>query len=347
MENNRIKLWRLCKELNIGVSACVKKLNACGYKYPENPNLRLGMHEIEYIRTSFSKENELNKDSQSQYINRKISELKQLVTDSQSLMQIANETSHEEISLIANVKDYIFSQWNMIAECIVSNKTSKEYTECHDLFLQEMSLLDEYIKNNNGESFATNRNNYSKNSFEKESLIKSSALRNFLTNRGYLYILKARDFNDDISNIERLGTWQYKNRVYIIDTNILLDNPEILNSIVINSNVVIPAIVLSELDNKKNNDDEKVRGNANLAISTIQLLSRCSENIEISIFDPKYLPADLDEKNNDDKILVAAIKENDNGNKAILLTNDICLRLKAQAQNIKAISLYDFYKNNV
>ncbi len=108
---------------------------------------------------------------------------------------------------------------------------------------------------------------------------------------------------------------------YIVDTNVLLDNPDSID-ILINgeeNNVYIPYNVILELDNLKKND--KV---SHIIPEIINKINSNNKNIHIFKSD--------DVKNTDDKILKEVI--NNKVNNPILVSNDRILRLKAKIKDI-------------
>ncbi len=61
-------------------------------------------------------------------------------------------------------------------------------------------------------------------------------------------------------------------------------------------------------------------------------------------FNGQYLPEDLDERNNDDKLITVAIQLKAQGKLPTIVTNDIGLQLKAQAQGIATLKLEELRK---
>ena len=136
-------------------------------------------------------------------------------------------------------------------------------------------------------------------------------------------------------------------KVYVVDTNALLNDPEVIHSFS-GAEVVIPAVVLKELDSLKGRrTDRRVRFHGRRAT---RMLFDASRNGHLltgvalpngsilrvdsteSFDDP---PADLDLKRADDQILALACSYNRRpGVKATLVTNDLNLLLRGQAHGL-------------
>ncbi len=146
----------------------------------------------------------------------------------------------------------------------------------------------------------------------------------------------------DLSQFERKRKElvEDKENIYIIDTNVFVNCPDIISRIGNNYKIVIPAKVLEELDKlklKENVDKKK--------------LSEAAKNINTA-FTKKYsqmedanlslLPKDFDKRNPDCMILSVALKyKNDN---PILLTSDNMLQSRASGLGITTISLKEFLR---
>lgn len=146
----------------------------------------------------------------------------------------------------------------------------------------------------------------------------------------------------DLSQFER-KRWEIKEgieNVYIVDTNVFVKCPDIIAKIGRDYTIVIPSVVLEELDKlklKKSIDQTrllKAAKNINIAFS-----NRFSKMEEPDI---TLLPTGFDIKNPDCKILSIALKYNNNGANAILLTSDNMLQSRASALGITSLSLSQF-----
>ncbi len=129
-------------------------------------------------------------------------------------------------------------------------------------------------------------------------------------------------------------------KTYVLDTNVLIQSPYALHSFEENK-VVLPIVVLEELDKLKNDDGER-GANARQAIRYLeQLRQRGSlfEGIELesggtirieSNFISVALPFQFYNETNDNRILKVCKGLKENGESIILVTKDIIVRLKAQ-----------------
>ncbi|HYK71874.1 MAG TPA: PhoH family protein [Pseudoneobacillus sp.] len=151
------------------------------------------------------------------------------------------------------------------------------------------------------------------------------------------------------------------NKIYVLDTNVLLQDPYTIFSFEDNE-VVIPAVVLEEVDSKKRYMDEVGR-NARMVsklLDSLRETGKLHEKIELE--NGGYLRIELNhrsfqqlqeifvEKTNDNRILAVAknlyLEEEtkENGRKVILVSKDALVRVKADA-----IGLYaeDFLSDRV
>lgn len=111
---------------------------------------------------------------------------------------------------------------------------------------------------------------------------------------------------------------------YVIDTNVLIDYPEVLDEY----EHIIPIFILEELDNLKR--DKNIGTKVRRAINKILEKGNISHNLFDSL-DCYFFSfiEDLDLSKTDNKILAFTYV-----NKCLLLTNDIGLYIKAKAYNI-------------
>jgi tetratricopeptide (TPR) repeat protein len=133
-------------------------------------------------------------------------------------------------------------------------------------------------------------------------------------------------------------------KVYVVDTNALLNDPEVIHSFS-GAEVVVPAVVLKELDSlKSRRTDRRVRYHGRRATRMLFDASRNGHlltgvalpNGSILRVDATDVfsdpPADLDLKRADDQILALACSYNRRpGVKTTLVTNDLNLLLRGQA----------------
>lgn len=133
---------------------------------------------------------------------------------------------------------------------------------------------------------------------------------------------------------------KYQN-VLVLDTCSVLDNSKHIKDLTKKHLVVIPSVVLKELDNQKTSEDETKAYKAREAIRTIEELNK---KIKLENSNLDLIPKDLsDEENNtDNMVLSVAIKYI--AKKVILITEDINLRNKSASQEIRTMNFNEIHK---
>ncbi|MEJ9211849.1 PhoH family protein [Bacillus smithii] len=142
-------------------------------------------------------------------------------------------------------------------------------------------------------------------------------------------------------------------KIYVLDTNVLLQDPYAIFSFEDNE-VVIPAVVLEELDSKKRNMDEIGRNARQVSKlidglrqsgklhEKIRLPNRGTLRIELNHRSFQQLQEIFVEKTNDNRILAVAknlsLEEaaKENGRPVILVSKDILVRVKADVIGLQA-----------
>lgn len=131
-------------------------------------------------------------------------------------------------------------------------------------------------------------------------------------------------------------------RTFIIDTNIFVQCPNIIEHINPQDNIVLSAKVIDELDRLKITLNDESKRNVEAALKNINL-NFSKRNIRMEIADLRYLPPDFTKKNPDNLILSIALKfRNQN---AILLTSDNGFQIKAKGLGLNTIQLKQFIKS--
>ena len=135
-----------------------------------------------------------------------------------------------------------------------------------------------------------------------------------------------------------LSNMPARSKTYIIDTNVFIDCPDIINKIPKRDKIILSAKVVDELDAAKVRLDEHGKMNASRALKLIksQLKPR---KIEMVCADLSLLPIDF-VKTPDNMILSVAMKYKDQN--AIMLTSDNGLQIKSKGLGIKTVTLRDF-----
>ena len=146
----------------------------------------------------------------------------------------------------------------------------------------------------------------------------------------------------DLSKFERKRTElvEGKENIYIIDTNVFVNCPDIINKIGKKYKIIIPSTVLEELDKLKIKEgvDKTILSKAakNISVAFTQKYS-CMADANISL-----LPNGFDRRNPDCKILSVALKHSEEN--PILLTSDNMLAARAKGLGITTITLKEFLK---
>lgn len=130
-----------------------------------------------------------------------------------------------------------------------------------------------------------------------------------------------------------------KENIYIIDTNVFVDHPEIISKIDQKYSVVLSAKVIDELDYLKISLTEEQKRNVQKALKQINE-SIDKRGIKMETADLSLLPNDFNKKSPDNLILSVALKFK--GENPIMLTSDNGLQIKAKGLGLMTISLKEF-----
>lgn len=132
-----------------------------------------------------------------------------------------------------------------------------------------------------------------------------------------------------------------KKNIYIIDTNVFVDYPEIISRIDAKYPIILSAKVLDELDKLKSTLDNEGQRKVQKALKSINH-NIDSRDISMEIADTSLLPNDFNKRTPDNMILSVALSfQNEN---PIILTSDNGLQIKAKGLSITTISLKEFLK---
>ena len=132
---------------------------------------------------------------------------------------------------------------------------------------------------------------------------------------------------------------QGKENIYIIDTNVFVDHPDIISKIDTKFSIVLSAKVIDELDYLKISLTEEQKRNVQKALRLI------NENIDkrgikMDTADLTLLPSDFNKKSPDNFILSVALRYKSEN--PIMLTSDNGLQIKAKGLGITTITLKAF-----
>ena len=123
-------------------------------------------------------------------------------------------------------------------------------------------------------------------------------------------------------------------KVYILDTNIFIEKPDILEVFSDKELIVVPAKILDELDILKTRENEYL---AYKAREAIRQLEKFGHKIKYENAHPELLPIDLRKDSADNLILSVAIKYI--AKTPMIIADDINMRNKAKSQNINVTSI--------
>ncbi|HEV3460793.1 MAG TPA: PIN domain-containing protein, partial [Candidatus Dormibacteraeota bacterium] len=138
-------------------------------------------------------------------------------------------------------------------------------------------------------------------------------------------------------------------KIYVLDTNVLLHDPNAIYSFEDNE-IVIPLTVIEEVDGQKRRQDEVGRHARLIAhyFDELRAKGKLSEGVALKYGgtlrvvltheSTAHLPEDLDPKKADNQViaLTLQLKAESNGTPVILVSKDINVRVKADALNLQA-----------
>lgn len=134
-----------------------------------------------------------------------------------------------------------------------------------------------------------------------------------------------------------------KENLYIVDTNVFVDFPEIISKIEKQYPIILSAKVLDELDKLKSTLDNQGKLHVQKALRSINI-NIDKRDIRLEIADLLLLPNDFNKKSPDNFILSVALKYK--AENPILLTSDNGLQIKAKGLDISTITLKEFLKQS-
>ena len=182
-----------------------------------------------------------------------------------------------------------------------------------------------------------------------------NVFRDFIDEETLLLIVRKKE--DAIARVEQglveeieKGESEKPYKTYIVDTNVFLDDPEILYKFKAEDRVVLSGQVLQELDKKKRMEaDGVVSANARKAVRAINDVRKKDKYSKrkfllLDYADMSLLPEELQTKKGDHFILGVAMKYIDSNPR--MLTSDNILGLTAESIGIPVITLDEFYKEN-
>lgn len=161
----------------------------------------------------------------------------------------------------------------------------------------------------------------------------------------HLVALFKRDLGNDKKYILKFNNENIKKVIYTIDTNVFMNDPDILSSFDDNEEVYLPVTVVSEISHRATQDETKIA--AEIALEKIDD-AKSRENIKFIESDRDLLPEDFiansANDDNDNRILSVSIKAKNSNHdcKILLITNDKGLQAKANIVGIDSIDIDKF-----
>ena len=179
----------------------------------------------------------------------------------------------------------------------------------------------------------------------EEIFYGDKAFKKGQTNPAHLLSLFKRDLGSDKKYVLKFDTDDTKKIIYTIDTNVFMNDPDILASFSSDEEVYLPLTVLTEISHRSTKDETKIA--ANIALEKIND-AIANENIKLIESNRDLLPEDFTANSanddNDNRILSVSLqtKHNNPDGKIILITNDRGLQSKAKIVGIDFLSIDQF-----
>jgi len=120
----------------------------------------------------------------------------------------------------------------------------------------------------------------------------------------------------------------YNTQTYVFDTSYLIEYPEAINNIT--AALVIPAVVLKQLDGLKNSEKEDVAQRARAASNTILEAQRENRLKIVS----EYSKVDMMEGDADNVIVGTALKIKETNPEVVLMTTDVNMKIAAESAGV-------------
>ena len=208
-----------------------------------------------------------------------------------------------------------------------------EYKDGEKVYCQETNLL-----------------KLSENYTQKYSILFDEIKRNTDSSKGKEFQIETKDYNIkvlgniDLSKFEKpkKEIRKDKKNIYIIDTNVFVDDPEIISKIDAQYQIILSAKVIDELDTLKiKMTKEEEKKNVQKAIKQINDNFE-KRNLKMDTADLTLIPKDFSQNSPDNFILSVALKYKTEN--PILLTSDNGLQVKAKGMNVTTITLKDFLR---
>ena len=153
-------------------------------------------------------------------------------------------------------------------------------------------------------------------------------------------------FEAQLNNREAYLRQELLPKSYVVDTNVFVHYPEIMDYIGKDDRTILSLKVLEELDKLKVTLDGKDKRNVKKAIKEINYKIRMkSKTFRMESADTRLLPEEFDKTNSDNLILSVALKYRDRN--PFLITNDINFQNRAASMGIPFKGLADLLPEDV
>ncbi len=281
-----------------------------------------------------------------------------LIEECEIFLQNHFEPSKSSIEIIANsdIKLRYFEDWIYelnISEAEIAQKgvfstqsllglqyenlQSKKKSLIKTLIVEHKTLLHKKIDN-----FLTENKIDQIDSIEKIYLIRNELdiIENDCSSEYTDIIEKIKFVKQKINEAEIYIKEQILAKHYIVDTNVFVDCPDIINKIDNKHQIILSAKVIDELDNLKRKLKEDKKTNIEYALKLINQKLGKQKNIRTAKANLKILPPDFNVKSPDNFILSVALMYKDKN--PVILTSDNGLHVKAKVLEIPTLSLNDF-----
>lgn len=168
---------------------------------------------------------------------------------------------------------------------------------------------------------------------QKESIIGKSNIK--------LHIKGKIDLSQFETQKQKTVKSSTKKNLYIIDTNVFVNCPNIISKIDSKYDIVLSAKVIDELDKLKIKLSNEEKRNVETALRLINK-AMDKDNVSMELSDLNLLPEDFSRKSPDNNILTVALKFKEEN--PILVTSDNGLQVKAKGLKITTITLKELLK---
>ena len=157
----------------------------------------------------------------------------------------------------------------------------------------------------------------------------------------------AGEYKKQLAQRERFIKDELMAKYYVIDTNVFVDDPNILSYIADRDKVIMAARVIEELDTMKAKYKDQRSENARLAAASIrQFKKKHKKRALFQLANVSVLPSEYSASNPDNMILAVALDNNNAGLNICVLTSDNNFMNKCETCNIPYVSLEDFIKKS-